>query len=141
MKQKVTMAEYAREHSISHEAVRKAVREGRLRSNGKRGRECRVIVEDGPEEEEDVGSKGQSPAYRKYLAARCRKVKADARLAELQDETRIREIREEAITEFIDSLEPIFAEIRRKLEALPNAGEIGKILVEMMDAVKANIPE
>ena len=139
MKKMMTMAQYAREKSVSHEAVRKAVREGRLRSNGKRGRECRVIVEDGPEEED--GGKAQSPEYKRYLAARCRKVKADAKLAELQEETRIREIREKAITEFIDSLEPIFAEIRRKLEALPNAGEIGKILVEMMDAVKANIPE
>ena len=137
MKQKVTMAEYARDHHLSHEAVRKAVREGRLRSNGKRGRECRIIVEDGPEEE----SKDQTPAYKKYLAARCRKVKSDARLAELQDETRIREIREEAIMEFLDSLDVLFSEVRRKLEALPNAGEVGQILIGMMDAVKANIPK
>jgi molecular chaperone GrpE (heat shock protein) len=135
----MTMAEYARAHNLAHASVRQAVREGRLRSNGKRGRECRVIVEDGPEEED--GGKAQSTEYKRYLAARCRKVKADAKLAELQEETRIREIREKAITEFIDSLEPIFAEIRRKLEALPNAGEIGKILVEMMNEVKANIPE
>lgn len=138
MKRIITMAEYAREKSVSHEAVRKAVREGRLRSNGKRGRECRVIVEDGPEEED---AKDQTPAYKKYLAARCRKVKADARLAELQDETRIREIREEAITEFLDSLELVFADVRRKLEALPNAGEVSTILLEMMDAIKANIPQ
>lgn len=135
----MTMAEYARAHNLAHASVRQAVREGRLRSNGKRGRECRVIVDDGPEEED--GGKAQSPEYKRYLAARCRKVKADARLAELQDETRIREIRSEAIAEFLDSLDAVFIDARRKLESLPNAGEIGKILVEMMDEIQANIPE
>ena len=139
MKKMITMAQYAREKLVSHEAVRKAVREGRLRSNGKRGRECRVIVEDGPEEED--GGKAQSPEYKRYLAARCRKVKADARLAELQDETRIREIRSEAIAEFLDSLDAVFIDARRKLEQLPNANEVSQILVEMMDEIQANIPE
>lgn len=138
MKKLLTMAEYARERSVSHEAVRKAVREGRLRSNGKRGRECRIIVEDGPEED---GGKAQSPEYKRYLAARCQKVKADARLAELQEETRIREIRSEAIAEFLDSLDAVFIDVRRKLEQLPNANEVSQILVEMMDEIQANIPE
>ena len=127
------------EHHEKNADDRQAVREGRLRSNGKRGRECRVIVEDGPEEED--GGKAQSPEYKRYLAARCRKVKADAKLAELQEETRIREIRSEAIAEFLDSLNAVFIVARRKLEQLPNADEVSRILVEMIDEIQANIPE
>lgn len=37
-----TMAEYARTEGISREAVRQAVLAGRLQSNGKTGRQCRV---------------------------------------------------------------------------------------------------
>lgn len=140
MKKKLmTMAEYAREKNLAHASVRQAVREGRLRSNGKLGRECRVIVEDVADGED--GPKDSSAAYKKYLSARCRKVKADARLSELQEETRIREIRSEAITEFLESLDAVFVDVRRKLEHLPNANEVSGILLEMMDAIKANIPE
>ena len=41
-KEWITQAEYARVHGISREAVRQAVLNGRLESNGKRGRDCRV---------------------------------------------------------------------------------------------------
>jgi len=140
MERFLTMTEYARERAVSHEAVRKAVREGRLRSNGKRGRECRVIVEDDPDGEA-APKDSNSEAYKKYLAARCRKVKADAKLAELQEETRIREIRSAAITEFLDSLDAVFIDARRKLEQLPNADAVSQILVEMMNEIQANIPE
>ena len=37
-----TQSEFARAHGISREAVRQAVLTGRLESNGKRGRDCRV---------------------------------------------------------------------------------------------------
>lgn len=37
-----TQSEFARAHGISREAVRQAVLNGRLESNGKRGRDCRV---------------------------------------------------------------------------------------------------
>ena len=40
-----TQTEYARQHGISREAVRQAILTGRLRSNGKKGRECRVTGE------------------------------------------------------------------------------------------------
>lgn len=38
----LTMSEYARQHGISREAVRRAVKAGRIEHNGKTGRECRV---------------------------------------------------------------------------------------------------
>ena len=41
-KEWVTQSEFARAHGISREAVRQAVLNGRLESNGKRGRDCRV---------------------------------------------------------------------------------------------------
>ena len=41
-KQWLTQAEFARAHGISREAVRQAVLNGRLESNGKSGRDCRV---------------------------------------------------------------------------------------------------
>lgn len=41
-KQWLTQAEFARAHGISREAVRQAVMNGRLESNGKCGRDCRV---------------------------------------------------------------------------------------------------
>ena len=38
----LTMAEYARRHGISREAVRQAVKAGRVEHNGEAGRACRV---------------------------------------------------------------------------------------------------
>ena len=38
----LTMAEYARRNGITREAVRQAVKNGRIEHNGKTGRECRV---------------------------------------------------------------------------------------------------
>lgn len=38
----ITQSEYARKHGLSRAGVYYAVREGRLESNGKRGRACRV---------------------------------------------------------------------------------------------------
>ena len=117
----LTMAQYAKSHGISREAVRKAVKVGRIESNGKTGKDCRVkgpmaesvriIVKDSP-----VGDLAE---------AKLEKLRADVALQQQKIRSnRIafrREFSEAVIEEYLRAFAPVktfLADLRLSAEKL-----------------------
>lgn len=108
----VTMAQYARLHGISQAAVLKAVREGRLNSNGNTGRCARVwgkiLNARNPQP--------KSPADREDLAeARLEKLRADIEVQRQKLETTERERRKEIGEIMLEEYHKAFAPMRARI--------------------------
>ena len=126
-KQWLTMAEYARQHGYCRSGIFRAVRTGRLESNGRTGRACRVR---GEISGSSKISRPNDPIEEALQAARIEKIRLNTELQKLKNkETRDamrRNVAEIFIEEYIRAFTPVkpwFASLQldaAKLEKLRN---------------------
>lgn len=152
-KNPIQAAEYARINGLSKPAVLKAIRDGRLPSNGKSGRECRV---DGDFSLADLRAGKASNVVRPKVAAasqsssvvddgsllsfRKKKLETDIRIADMRLETRQYELQSEAIATFVERLQDATAYLRKVLGGIGLTTEqvaaIGDALMRFDDEVR-----
>lgn len=119
-KQWLTQAEFARAHGISREAVRQAVLNGRLESNGKSGRDCRVrgeLAESARITIPDASSTGSSTAG-DLAEAKLQKLLADIELQRQKISDNIELQRRQYIGMIISEYTKAFSPLKVKLSEL-----------------------
>ena len=119
-KQWLTQAEFARAHGISREAVRQAVLNGRLESNGKSGRDCRVrgeLAESARITIPDASSTGSSTAG-DLAEAKLQKLLADIELQRQKISENIDLQRRSYIGMIIEEYTKAFAPLKVKVSEL-----------------------
>lgn len=119
-KQWLTQAEFARAHGISREAVRQAVLNGRLESNGKSGRDCRVrgeLAESARITIPDASSTGSSTAG-DLAEAKLQKLLADIELQRQKISENIDLQRRSYIGMIIEEYTKAFSPLKVKLSEL-----------------------
>lgn len=141
----LTQSEYARRHGVSREAVHKAIRAGRLATNGKTGRECRV---DGSIDIADT--RRQEPSQEITLVdARLRKLQVDIEYQRQRiDANRrdmMREVSELMLEEFCKSFAPLKKQITSLRLSREQIAEFRRLISECLssfdNAVKERINE
>ena len=145
----LTMAEYARRNGITREAVRQAVKNGRIEHNGETGRACRVR---GPlaEPVRAVVSKTGGGDSNSILAeAKLEKIRADVELQKQRIQSNIDEARrgyiEMILEEYIRAFSPFKArltELRLTADQLAALQTIvDECLQSFQDGVEKRIDE
>lgn len=141
----LTQSEYARQHGVSREAVHKAIRAGRLATNGKTGRECRV---DGSIDIADT--RRQEPSQDITLVdARLRKLQVDIEYQRQRIEANrrdmMREVSELMLEEFCKSFAPLKKQITSLRLSREQIAEFRRLISECLssfdNAVKERINE
>lgn len=136
----VTQSEYARRYGISREAVHQAIHAGRLATNGKSGRECRVDAS-----VDIADTRKQEPAQSETLIdARLRKLQVDTEYQRQRIQANrkemMREVSELMLEEFCKSFAPLkkhITSLRLSREHLSEFKRIvGGCLTEFDNAVK-----
>ena len=127
-----TQSEFARAHGISREAVRQAVLNGRLESNGKRGRDCRVrgeLVESARITVSDVSTTAGDLAE-----AKLQKLLADIELQRQKISDNIELQRRQYISLIIEEYTKAFSPLKVKLAELRLSPEQLEVLRHTIEA-------
>ena len=128
-----TQSEFARAHGISREAVRQAVLNGRLESNGKRGRDCRVRGE--LVESARITVPNASPSTAGDLAeAKLQKLLADIELQRQKISDNIELQRRQYISLIIEEYTKAFSPLKVKLAELRLSPEQLEVLRRTIEA-------
>ena len=139
LKKPVTKSAWARHYGVTPGAVTQFVQEGKLPTNGEPGRACRVDLAFTLRMVRAGTPLGEAEETTEELKRR--KIKVETQLAELQKETRVREIRAEAVAEFIEEMSTVFLRARGKLSKLADADKFFAVIDEVLDALSKNLPE
>lgn len=111
----LTQSEYARRNGITREAVRQAVSAGRLETNGKAGRACRVrgVLDHAR------NPQPKTPADREDLAsARLEKLRADIELQRQRIDANVEAMRREFAEIMLEEYARAFAPMKARLAEL-----------------------
>ena len=129
------MAEFARRNGISRPAVLQAVRDGRVESNGKTGRDCRVRGKLAEPERGPRANRVMAGAELSDLsAAKLEKLKADTalqtqRLKENR-EAEWRQFAEAVSEEYLQAFSPLTARLTEMRLPAPKLAALRKIIDE-----------
>lgn len=114
----LTMAEYAQQRGISREAVRKAVRAGRIEHNGKTGRECRVRGEMAESARLTLPPNPTGAKNTELADVKLEKLRADIELQRMRINQNRSAQRREFAEIFIEEYVRAFAPLKAELTAL-----------------------
>ena len=114
----LTMADYAKLHQISREAVRQAVKAGRIEHNGKTGRDCRVRGDLAESSRITVPASSSDTPNQPLADAKLEKLRADIELQRQRLKENRDAIRRETAEIFIEEYVRAFAPVKAGLTAL-----------------------
>ena len=132
-----TMAEYARSNGISREAVRQAVSAGRLESNGKSGRACRVRGKLA-ESSRTVIRRGKSENNSELTDAKLEKLRADTALQKQKITENIELSRRAYIGLIVEEYIRAFSPLKIQLTELRLPAEKLTVLTNLIDSCLAD---
>lgn len=134
----LTMADYAKLHKISREAVRQAVKAGRIEHNGKTGRDCRVRGDLAESSRITVPASSPEAQNQPLADAKLEKLRADIELQRQRLKENRDAIRRETAEIFIEEYVRAFAPVKAGLAALRlNAAKLAE-LRKLIDSCSAN---
>lgn len=134
----LTMADYAKQHKISREAVRQAVKAGRIEHNGKTGRDCRVRGDLAESSRITVPASSPDAQNQPLADAKLEKLRADIELQRQRLKENRDAIRRETAEIFIEEYVRAFAPVKAGLAALRlNAAKLAE-LRKLIDSCSAN---
>lgn len=141
----LTMAEYARRNGITREAVRQAVKNGRIENNGKTGRECRVR---GPlaEPVHAVAPATSNPAADTRLAeVKLAKLKADVELQRQRIAANVNESRrayvEMILEEYVQAFTPFKSRLVELRLTADQLSALGSVVEECLQSFLARVQQ
>lgn len=130
----LTMAEYARRNGISREAVRQAAAAGRIETNGKSGRDCRVRGKLA----ETVRTVVKSGGEKSELAdAKLEKLRADIKLQEQKITENIELSRRSYVNILVEEYIRAFAPLKVQLTELHLPADKLAVLTALIDSCLA----
>ena len=141
----LTQSEYARRHGVSREAVHQAIHAGRLATNGKSGRECRVDAT-----VDIAATRKQEPSTELTLVdARLRKLQVDIEFQRQKIAANrrdmMREVSELMLEEFCKSFAPLKKQLTSLRLSREQIAEFRKLVSECLtsfdNAVKERMNE
>ena len=141
----LTMAEYARRNGITREAVRQAVKSGRIEHNGKTGRACRVRGPLAEPVHAVAPATSNTAADTRFAEAKLEKLKADVELQRQRIAANINESRrayvEMILEEYVQAFTPFKSRLVELRLTADQLAALGSVVEECLQSFLARVQQ
>ena len=141
----LTMAEYARRNGITREAVRQAVKNGRIEHNGETGRACRVRGPLAEPVHAVAPATSNTAADTRFAEAKLEKLKADVELQRQRIAANINESRrayvEMILEEYVQAFTPFKSRLVELRLTADQLAALGSVVEECLQSFLARVQQ
>ena len=141
----LTMAEYARRNGITREAVRQAVKNGRIEHNGETGRACRVRGPLAEPVHAVAPATSNTAADTRFAEAKLEKLKADVELQRQRIAANINESRraymEMLLEEYVQAFTPFKSRLVELRLTADQLAALGSVVEECLQSFLARVQQ